>query len=237
MGRIAAVAAGSGINWGVVEEEGGGGKRGEEEKGQKQKRGSDSRTESLSQWQRQTSKSVCGGFCAGENVGEGLLGALSPSGPSGRSPRRSKKSSLHFCMSYVRSLALSGPHLVPFSSPLPLLNSLLGCSSIPRLLGIVQAVSVASPFTSPLPSPMASFMQSLPVCSATRKQSTAVPFYLQKASQSRVSSGTRSSFSSLCSSARLTPSRKSRPFPSVPPTAYPIGIVSMAVSEQQIPGG
>ncbi|GLA22514.1 hypothetical protein AnigIFM63326_003428 [Aspergillus niger] len=94
-----------------------------------------------------------------------------------------------------------------FPPPLPLINSLLGCSSIPRLLGIVQAVSVASPFTSPLPSPMASFMQSLPVCSATRKQSTAVPFYLQKASQSRVSSGTRSSFSSLCSSARLTPSQ------------------------------
>lgn len=145
----------------------------------------------------------------------------------------------HRFISACRMFVLSrSPALVlSVSSPLPLLNSLLGCSSIPRLLGIVQAVSVASPLTSPLPTPMASFMQSLPVCSASRKQSTAVPFYLHKASQSRVSSGTRSSFSSLCSSARLTPSRMSRPFPSVPPTAYPIGIVSVAVPGQQMPEG
>ncbi|PYI10151.1 hypothetical protein BO78DRAFT_306686 [Aspergillus sclerotiicarbonarius CBS 121057] len=54
---------------------------------------------------------------------------------------------------------------------------------------------------------MASVLQSLPVCSAARKQSTTVPFYLQKASQSRVSSGTRSSLSTLCSAARLSPSQ------------------------------
>ncbi|PYH92764.1 hypothetical protein BO71DRAFT_17874 [Aspergillus ellipticus CBS 707.79] len=47
---------------------------------------------------------------------------------------------------------------------------------------------------------MASFLQSLPVCSAARKQSSIVPFYLHRASQPIASSGTRSSFSTLCSS-------------------------------------
>ncbi|PWY92413.1 hypothetical protein BO70DRAFT_9425 [Aspergillus heteromorphus CBS 117.55] len=48
---------------------------------------------------------------------------------------------------------------------------------------------------------MASFLQSLPLCSAVRKQSSStVPFYLHKATQPIASSGTRSSFSTLCSS-------------------------------------
>ncbi|RAH85163.1 mitochondrial large ribosomal subunit L49 [Aspergillus japonicus CBS 114.51] len=51
---------------------------------------------------------------------------------------------------------------------------------------------------------MASFLQSLPVCTAVRKQSTAVPFTLHKASQSIVSLGPRSSYSTLSSSASLT---------------------------------
>ncbi|RAL15436.1 mitochondrial 54S ribosomal protein mL49 [Aspergillus homomorphus CBS 101889] len=50
---------------------------------------------------------------------------------------------------------------------------------------------------------MATFLQSLPVCSAIRKQSTAVPFSIHKASQSIASSGPRSSFSTLSSSASL----------------------------------
>lgn len=55
---------------------------------------------------------------------------------------------------------------------------------------------------------MASFLQSLPVCTAVRKQSTAVPFTLHKASQSIVSLGPRSSYSTLSSSASLTSARK-----------------------------
>ncbi|OJK05158.1 hypothetical protein ASPACDRAFT_56550 [Aspergillus aculeatus ATCC 16872] len=51
---------------------------------------------------------------------------------------------------------------------------------------------------------MASFLQSLPVCTAVRKQSTTVPFTLHKASQSMVSLGPRSSYSTLSSSASLT---------------------------------
>ncbi|PYI33082.1 hypothetical protein BP00DRAFT_137259 [Aspergillus indologenus CBS 114.80] len=51
---------------------------------------------------------------------------------------------------------------------------------------------------------MASFLQSLPVCTAVRKQSTAVPFTLHKAAQSIVSLGPRSSYSTLSSSASLT---------------------------------
>ncbi|RAH72360.1 mitochondrial 54S ribosomal protein mL49 [Aspergillus aculeatinus CBS 121060] len=55
---------------------------------------------------------------------------------------------------------------------------------------------------------MASFLQSLPVCTAVRKQSTAVPFTLHKASQSIVSLGPRSSYSTLSSSASLTSAHK-----------------------------
>ncbi|PLB52870.1 hypothetical protein P170DRAFT_472760 [Aspergillus steynii IBT 23096] len=58
---------------------------------------------------------------------------------------------------------------------------------------------------------MASFLQSRPVLSAVRKQSTAVPFGLQTSSQSMLSrSGTCSSFSSLCSSTRSTNSQNPR---------------------------
>ncbi|PYH45417.1 mitochondrial 54S ribosomal protein mL49 [Aspergillus saccharolyticus JOP 1030-1] len=53
---------------------------------------------------------------------------------------------------------------------------------------------------------MATFLQSLPVCSAVRKQSTAVPFTLHKASQSIVSLAPRSYYSTRFSSASLTTS-------------------------------
>ncbi|KAB8202849.1 Mitochondrial large subunit ribosomal protein Img2 [Aspergillus parasiticus SU-1] len=57
---------------------------------------------------------------------------------------------------------------------------------------------------------MASFLQSRPVCSAVRKQSTVLPTYLQNASQSVAStSRTCSSFSTLSSSSRLINSQHS----------------------------
>ncbi|EAW09712.1 mitochondrial 54S ribosomal protein mL49 [Aspergillus clavatus NRRL 1] len=54
---------------------------------------------------------------------------------------------------------------------------------------------------------MASFLQSLPVCSAVRKQSTAAPLYLN-ASQFIASSRTCSSFSTLSSQSRLVQSHR-----------------------------
>lgn len=55
---------------------------------------------------------------------------------------------------------------------------------------------------SPYPQPMASFVQSLPVCSAVRKQSTTAPLFLN-ASQIFASSRTCSSFYTLSSQSRL----------------------------------
>ncbi|KAH8426964.1 mitochondrial 54S ribosomal protein mL49 [Aspergillus melleus] len=67
---------------------------------------------------------------------------------------------------------------------------------------------------------MASFLQSRPVLSAVRKQSTAVPLYLQNSSQSMLlRSGTCSSFSSLSSSSSLVNSQTPRrSLPSAIPT-------------------
>ncbi|KAB8074699.1 mitochondrial large subunit ribosomal protein-domain-containing protein [Aspergillus leporis] len=57
---------------------------------------------------------------------------------------------------------------------------------------------------------MASLLQSRPVCSAVRKQSVALPSYLQNSLQSMAStSRTCSSFSTLSSSSRLTSSQHS----------------------------
>ncbi|KAL4897088.1 mitochondrial large subunit ribosomal protein-domain-containing protein [Aspergillus ambiguus] len=61
---------------------------------------------------------------------------------------------------------------------------------------------------------MASLLQSRPVCSAVRKQATALPFYLQTATKSTSSpSGTCSSFSTLSSQPRSL--RSQRPLQSL----------------------
>ncbi|GIK01566.1 hypothetical protein Aspvir_005604 [Aspergillus viridinutans] len=108
----------------------------------------------------------------------GLVGALALFGTSNRTSLRS----------YV---ALTSPVIEPICGR--------GSSSHPRV-GIARVSSIAGPLF-PYPQPMASFLQSLPVCSAVRKQSTAAPLFLN-ASHFVASSRTCSPFSTLSSQTR-----------------------------------
>lgn len=178
---------------------------------EEQQRGLCWKSLSLSLSASRAKESVRRFLCAGEMWAGGLVGALTPFRTSSRSPLRTQE--IVCCRM--------------------MLNISVGLSSIVRRLHIpcdkthlwsgffitstrwhCQSLIHCRPL-SPYPQPMASFVQSLPVCSAVRKQSTTAPLFLN-ASQIFASSRTCSSFYTLSSQSRLISSRKSPPNPLIP---------------------
>ncbi|KKK20717.1 hypothetical protein AOCH_004988 [Aspergillus ochraceoroseus] len=143
----------------------------------------------------------------------GLVGALNPTGTSGRSPRRKQKVVLLSTSEWL--------NIVSFVNLSQHLSSSYAVDLGGRGLLILRRARPTSHPSYTLVyflAPMASLVQSLPA-SAVRKQSTtALSGYLRRASQPIASSGLHSSVSSCCLQSRSlstrTSSQLSQRFPS-----------------------